>query len=442
MVIEKARNLIKSSKLFDSEWYKKKYPDVVFSKLSPIDHYIKYGTLLDRDPGPDFSSFFYSKIYLNEHELKLNSFNFNPLLHFIENEKNGSLNLNKVLFACDKLMDKGNRAQSINLASKFLPNHLRHTLKILLANNAIFEENKLSWLKNINSYLSHFGVTPIALNKRESLLDSLIVSDPLNSVHQGPKISVIMPVWNSENTVSASIRSILNQTWRNLELIIIDDASDDQTWTICEKFAKQDNRIKLYRNIFNKGPYFCKNIALNNFVSGEYITGQDADDWSHPQRLEHHYFLSKEHGALASIIYMLRLSENGQITKIDVINDFSFDGAARKASISCLFNTQFLKDELGYWDNVRFGADTEMLARAQHASKGRFSQFRFIGMLCMDLPSSLTNDPITGIKVEGKGLSKARLEYKEKWTKDHLCRSKNNNWYVGFFEKASHQLKT
>jgi len=63
-----------------------------------------------------------------------------------------------------------------------------------------------------------------------------------------PKVSVIMPVYNTEKYLSEAIKSILNQSYRDFEFIIVDDFSTDTSYKICEEYAKKDDRIRLYRN--------------------------------------------------------------------------------------------------------------------------------------------------------------------------------------------------
>ena len=98
------------------------------------------------------------------------------------------------------------------------------------------------------------------------------------------KISVILPVYNSEEYVSESITSILNQTYKNFELIIIDDGSTDNSKVICKNFSKKDNRI-----IFLDNNHIGLTRSLNKALEiarGHYIARQDADDVSLPNRFE------------------------------------------------------------------------------------------------------------------------------------------------------------
>lgn len=97
-------------------------------------------------------------------------------------------------------------------------------------------------------------------------------------------VSVIMPVFNSENYLAESIESILNQTYRNFEFIIIDDGSTDKSYNIMKSYQKKDSRIKVIKQD-NRGV----SITLNKCIAmtkGNIIARQDADDISAPERLK------------------------------------------------------------------------------------------------------------------------------------------------------------
>tara|TARA_B100000131_G_scaffold323042_1_gene379435 strand:- start:10634 stop:11332 length:699 start_codon:yes stop_codon:yes gene_type:complete len=102
------------------------------------------------------------------------------------------------------------------------------------------------------------------------------------------KISVILSAKDSESSLGNAIESILNQTYENFELLIMDDGSTDNTYQIVSQFSSRDKRIKLLKNKENQG----LTISLNRLVQhsrGEYIARQDADDFSYPNRLEEQY---------------------------------------------------------------------------------------------------------------------------------------------------------
>jgi len=104
-------------------------------------------------------------------------------------------------------------------------------------------------------------------------------------VDDNPKVSVVMPVFNGERYLKESIESILNQTFKDFEFIIVDDGSTNRTAEILKDYTKRDPRIKIITNEKNIGLTKSLNKAIK-IVQGEYIARQDADDVSLPQRLE------------------------------------------------------------------------------------------------------------------------------------------------------------
>ena len=99
-----------------------------------------------------------------------------------------------------------------------------------------------------------------------------------------PYVSVLMSVHNSENTVNFAIDSILNQTFSNFELLIMNDCSTDKTQIILEKYQNVDSRIKLFNNSTNLGLRSLNTLIENS--NGSFIARQDADDFSLPLRLK------------------------------------------------------------------------------------------------------------------------------------------------------------
>lgn len=98
------------------------------------------------------------------------------------------------------------------------------------------------------------------------------------------KVSVLMPVYNTSEYLCQAIESVLGQTYANLELIIIDDASMDDSWEIVCNYSVHDPKIKTARNPINQGMSAALNKGLK-LASGDYITRQDSDDIMLPERL-------------------------------------------------------------------------------------------------------------------------------------------------------------
>lgn len=94
-----------------------------------------------------------------------------------------------------------------------------------------------------------------------------------------PLVSVIMPVYNAEKYLSEAIDSVLNQTYQNWELLIVDDGSKDKSISIVKSYCEKDHRIQLYQNNSNEhGPGIARNYGIER-IKGKYTYFIDADDW-------------------------------------------------------------------------------------------------------------------------------------------------------------------
>lgn len=93
-------------------------------------------------------------------------------------------------------------------------------------------------------------------------------------------ISIIVPVYNVESYLERCIQSILNQTYKNLEIILINDGSTDNSGSICDKYVLKDDRLRVF-HIKNGGSSIARNHGLEN-CRGEYVGFVDSDDWIQP----------------------------------------------------------------------------------------------------------------------------------------------------------------
>jgi glycosyltransferase involved in cell wall biosynthesis len=100
-----------------------------------------------------------------------------------------------------------------------------------------------------------------------------------------PKVSVLMTSFNREKYIAEAIDSVLNSTYANFELIIVDDCSNDNTVVIATKYTQRDPRVKLFINEENLGDYPNRNKAAS-YATGKYIKYLDSDDVMYPQCLE------------------------------------------------------------------------------------------------------------------------------------------------------------
>lgn len=104
-------------------------------------------------------------------------------------------------------------------------------------------------------------------------------------MYKNPLISVLIPAYNAEKYIAEAVESIINQTYKNLEILIINDCSTDNTEKIIRKYMKRDSRIVLINNTKNLRISKTLNKGLKK-AKGKYIVRMDSDDWSYPTRIE------------------------------------------------------------------------------------------------------------------------------------------------------------
>ncbi|MDX9856115.1 MAG: glycosyltransferase [Candidatus Moranbacteria bacterium] len=171
---------------------------------------------------------------------------------------------------------------------------------------------------------------------------------------QYPKVAVIMTCYNSAKYIEKSIDSILNQTYKNLELIIVDDCSTDNSIKLIEGIKKRDNRVKLIKNKFNRGTYWSKNFAIL-FSDADFITTQDSDDTSNASRIELQIKKLLNNNADVATCNYIRVDGKGK----KILNRGVYE---RVALIGTMFRKEVFS-KVGYFDSVRYAADAEMNER-------------------------------------------------------------------------------
>ena len=146
-------------------------------------------------------------------------------------------------------------------------------------------------------------------------------------------VSVIMPVYNTEKYLSEAIESVLNQTYSDFELLLINDRSTDNSKQICIDYSKKDNRIRFFdNNTGEHGPGPTRNIGLDN-AKGEYVYFMDSDDWIEKELLTDTVTKAEETGADIVQFGAVYEHENGKsdlyvwngeetVTRADIIQDF------------------------------------------------------------------------------------------------------------------------
>jgi len=128
-----------------------------------------------------------------------------------------------------------------------------------------------------------------------------------------PKVSVIIPTYNRAYLIGRAIQSVLNQTYQNFEIIIVDDGSTDDTKEVVKKFQEQDRRIKYVKHEKNKGEAAARNTGIKT-ARGEFIAFQDSDDEWLPEKLEKQMKIFEGVSSRIGIVYtsMHRIDKEGR----------------------------------------------------------------------------------------------------------------------------------
>lgn len=159
-----------------------------------------------------------------------------------------------------------------------------------------------------------------------------------------PLVSIIMPAYNAGNTIEKSIESVLNQTYLNWELIIVNDGSEDNTWKIMQDFAKKDDRIKVYSNDINLKVAKTRNVALKN-SKGKYIAFLDSDDsWTENKLEKHISFMQEKNVDFTYSNVLVQNKNTGKETEWIFDKKVNYKDILKTNQISCL--TVVLKKDL------------------------------------------------------------------------------------------------
>lgn len=253
------------------------------------------------------------------------------------------------------------------------------------------------WLAKLNcAFMAPDGLAPIVVDSQARTKFDGLGSDRLATVNAPALITVVMSSYRRGEELVTAVKSILAQTWSNLEIIVVDDCSGSDYDDILNRVAKLDDRIRVLRQETNQGTYMARNRALE-VAQGEFVTFQDDDDWSHPQRLERQVAPMLADPTVHSTLSYAIQSDD----------DLVFRHASRRTrlmnSSSLMFRRRDLR-QLGGFDTVRKAGDTEFIRRLRTAVPGR---------------QILIPDTLAFVRLTGGSLS--RTDFKPGW--NHPTRS-------------------
>lgn len=265
------------------------------------------------------------------------------------------------------------------------------------------------WLDLFNLAYTNHSFEPVQLSAAGDTPFDRLDSIPTDRVQDGPLVSVIMTCFRPDEGMITAIRSVIRQSWRSWELLVIDDGSGPEYDDVLERAASMDRRVRVVRSAENHGTYYQRNEGIRRAL-GEYVTMHDSDDWAHPRRLEIQVRHLEAHPELV-----------GNVTSsLRVTNELAFvqprSASLRLTETSLLFRRRKVVERVGYYDDVRKGADSEFRLRVE-AAFGK-------PVPLLELPSPLmlvrySRTSLTGSDFGDGWVHSARVAYKSGWMRWH-----------------------
>ncbi|NNC72610.1 MAG: glycosyltransferase family 2 protein [Sphingomonadaceae bacterium] len=225
----------------------------------------------------------------------------------------------------------------------------------ILAHIAAKRGDALAARKHINRIFEWSALSePLDLDDEPVTLDAF--QRRVLLPRDGPKVSVIVPFHDAADTLETAVCSLTGQSWRDLEIVLIDDRSTDDGAALAARLAADDPRIRPITNDRAPGAYGARNAGVD-VATGDYVTFLDADDWSPAERIARQMD-SLAKGGTISIANHIRIDEGGAPVAPRVFP------LVRMVPITMLLQREALI-AAGPFEEVETGADSEMFARLE-----------------------------------------------------------------------------
>ncbi|GIM95153.1 glycosyltransferase [Paractinoplanes toevensis] len=283
----------------------------------------------------------------------------------------------------------------------------RDSLRLDLINPYVSNRPVEPWLRGFQAQLPAPG--PV-VGDGEGVPFDRLASAAAERVEAAHRVSVVVTAFRPDRGLLTAVRSILAQSWANVEIIIVDDASPPEYDEVLRAATALGDRIRLIKLAVNAGTYAARNAGLDA-AGGEFAAFQDSDDWSHPRRLELQVApMLADRRLVATTSDGLAVTDQLMLTRPGV-------RSGRFNPSSLLIRRTAVLARVGYFDRVRKAADSEYIGRIQAA----FGQRRV---------RHLDSLPLALIRLSAGSLS--RSEIKPHWM--HPARTAYSSAYLRYHQ--------
>ena len=268
-------------------------------------------------------------------------------------------------------------------------------------------DDEVAWAEAFTAALGR-DTAPVALRPgpAPSPFDRLSASAP--AVHGTTRVSVLMSTYRPRRTdLLTAVRGVLDQTWRNLELLVVDDMSGPELTELLDEVASLDPRVRVIRKAVNGGTYRARNTAMR-VMTGDLFTVVDSDDWVHPQMVEAAVrHLEQNPGRVAVRSQGVRVTEDLRLTRPGYAHRYP-------SAASLMVPVHPTLARVGFFDPTRKGADTEYARRVEAAFGQQVPTLPLVMTFNRTLPGSLSAEEFSRGWRHG-----ARHEYKSVYAAWH-----------------------
>lgn len=256
-------------------------------------------------------------------------------------------------------------------------------------------------------------------------------------------ISVIIPCYNAEKTVERSIHSILGQSYKDIEVVVVDDCSTDSSADLVQRISESDNRVRLIRHSENKGAGMARRTGIAH-IRGEYMAFCDADDYIKEDCIERLVKAMTTHDVDIVAAGLIVVDEAGKVRSERVPNYEIQEGMQKympnPQDTKRFFPTMLLRSSL--WENVeysnrRYAEDAPTIMKVLYYAR-RILMLDYAGYFYVQNENSLTHSAD-----EAKVAVFRALSMKDLWMffKDRYKPLSNPNAFLMMYKKAEKMLK-
>lgn len=267
----------------------------------------------------------------------------------------------------------------------------------------------------INAIYRNYRLPEIAKRDADAplSLDNIRAEGVHTHLDADNRVTVIVPAYNCADTVLTALASLAEQSWRNLEILVVDDCSTDDTAATVAGFCAGDARFRLIRQARNGGTYACRNRALQE-ATGRFVTVHDADDWAHPSRIEMQArALLKSRGAPFNLSRLARVTPS-----LAFFGTWRPSPSLTSLNLSSLMVKRSAFGKAGNWHEVRVSADQEFVRRLD-AVFGADHRRQVVSdcplAFARTAPTSLTRYGNTHVRTAHHGIRRTYHEVMSAW---------------------------